>query len=112
MSLLEETLILGPAIGEAVNVVFEERLSRLVSILHRVAMPLAQERIDYELVGGLAVFVHVEEADPEHSKLSAFRLKDRVHVQIMDAAGLITPLVESRLITDLRTRLADVRASD
>ena len=45
-------------------------------------------------------------------KLSSYRLKDQVHVQIMDAAGLITPAVEKTLPAILLTRLQHVRQSE
>lgn len=56
--------------GEVVNTVFEERLLGLVGILSRIADPLAAEGIKHELVGGLAVLVHVEEIDPAQSVLT------------------------------------------
>jgi hypothetical protein len=56
--------------GEAVNLVFEERLFNLAGILEKIAVPLGAAHIPYELVGGLAVFVHVEAADPAHSVLT------------------------------------------
>ena len=56
--------------GEAVNTLFEERLFDLVGILHRSSYALASEDIPYELIGGLAVLIHVEEANPEHSTLT------------------------------------------
>lgn len=56
--------------GQVINVVFEERLFNLVGILQRIAEPLAAAGIPYEVVGGLAVLVYVEEADPEHSVLT------------------------------------------
>ncbi len=56
--------------GEAVNLMFEERLFELVGVLHRIAGALKAEGIAYELVGGLAAFVHVEEASPEHATLT------------------------------------------
>ena len=183
--------------GEGVNVLFEERLFDLVGVLHRMSDALATAAVPYELIGGLAVLVHVEEADPEHSmltrdvdllvrredlerikdvaaghvfrfrhtagvdmllygdttsarnavhlwfsggmhpairperkrilgqevmvipladllemKLSAYRLKDQVHVQVMDAARLITPEVEQQLTPELQNRLRHVRATD
>ncbi len=191
--------------GEAVNLVFERRLFDLVEILHMITDPLTAGNIPHELVGGLAVLVHVEEADPTQSmltrdvdlmiqrsdleqvieiaerhgfhfrhaagldtllyggstsarnavhllfsgervkanqatpnpdisperkrmlgqdvlvipladllrmKLSSFRLMDQVHVQVMDAAGLITPAVEKTLPEDLLVRLQDVRQSE
>jgi hypothetical protein len=56
--------------GEVVNLVFEERLFGLVGILQRIADPLATANIPYEVVGGLAVLIHVEEADPAQSVLT------------------------------------------
>jgi hypothetical protein len=56
--------------GEAVNLVFEERLFNLVGILQKIADPLEEANIPYEVVGGLAVLIHVEEADPTHSVLT------------------------------------------
>lgn len=175
------------------------------SFIHKIAAPLAAGNVPYELVGGRAGLVHVEEKDPSQSmltrdvdlmirradmdrviaiaaergfrfrhaagpdmllygdsesarnsvhllfsgekvrpsqatpnpdispvlksihgedvsgtpladllrmKLSSWRLKDQVHVQVMDAAGLITPLVEHSLNEELQARLAHVRASD
>ncbi|HEY6291317.1 MAG TPA: hypothetical protein VI455_07100 [Terriglobia bacterium] len=56
--------------GEAVNLVFEERLFNLVGILQKIAGPFAAAGIPYEVVGGLAVLIHVEEAGPAHSVLT------------------------------------------
>jgi hypothetical protein len=56
--------------GEVINTVFEERLFGLVSVLHKMSGILTAAAIPHELIGGLAVLVHVEEADPEHSTLT------------------------------------------
>jgi hypothetical protein len=56
--------------GEVLNLVFEERLFNLVSILEKIAEPFAAAAIPYEVVGGLAVLIYVEEANPEHSVLT------------------------------------------
>ena len=56
--------------GEAVNTLFEERLFDLVGVLHRIAGTLEAGHIPYEVVGDLAVLIHVEEASPEHSSLT------------------------------------------
>ena len=56
--------------GEAVNIMFEARLFDLVGILHKISDALNAECIPYEVVGGLAVLIHVEEANPEHSTLT------------------------------------------
>ena len=51
-------------------------------------------------------------ADLVRMKLTSFRLKDRVHIQDLDAVGLITPEIETSLSAELRARLVEVRASD
>ena len=190
---------------EFVNVLFEERLFELIGTFQKLSLPLEQAGVPYELVGGLAVFLHVENADSTHSsltrdidvmisradmprviaiaeqhgfrfrhadgidmllygesdsardavhllfsgqkvkqtqleahpllrpvraglhgqefavipvadlvqmKLSSYRDKDRVHIRGMDAAGLITPDVESTLNESLVTRLHHIRATE
>ncbi|MGH9468976.1 MAG: hypothetical protein ACRD1N_01375 [Terriglobia bacterium] len=56
--------------GEAVNTLFEERLFQLASVVHRITEPLASEGVPHELVGGMAVLVHVEAADPPQTTLT------------------------------------------
>ncbi len=56
--------------GEAINLMFEERLFDLVGVLHKIADPLMTENVPHELIGGLAVLIHVEAADPTHSTLT------------------------------------------
>src|SRR5271156_505147 len=56
--------------GEAVNTVFEERLFGLVGILHKITDTLTAEHIPHEVIGGLAVLIHVEEANPEQTALT------------------------------------------
>ncbi len=56
--------------GEAVNLVFEQSLFDLAGILHKITGPLMAEHVQHELIGGLAVLVHVEAADPEHTTLT------------------------------------------
>lgn len=51
-------------------------------------------------------------ADLVRMKLTSFRLKDRVHIQDLDSAGLITLEVEAGLPEALRMRLAEVRAAE
>jgi len=55
--------------GEVVNLMFEERLFDLVGVLHKITDALASENIPHELIGGLAVLIHVEEADPAQTAL-------------------------------------------
>ena len=49
--------------GGTINLMFEERLFGLVEILHRVADMFTSERIPYELIGGMAVAVQMEQVD-------------------------------------------------
>jgi hypothetical protein len=56
--------------GEAINTVFEERLFDLVGVMHKIAQVLSEAGVPYELIGGLAVLVHVEEANPELTALT------------------------------------------
>jgi len=51
-------------------------------------------------------------ADLLQMKLSSFRLKDQVHVQVLDRLGLITAQVEASLPPDLQARLAHVRQTE
>jgi hypothetical protein len=44
-------------------------------------------------------------------KLTSFRLKDKVHIQDLDSAHLITSEIEDSLPEALRGRLAEVRAT-
>ena len=56
--------------GEVINLMFEQRLFDLVGVLHKITGPLMTAGVPHELIGGLAVLIHVEEADPEHSTLT------------------------------------------
>jgi hypothetical protein len=51
-------------------------------------------------------------ADLVKMKLTSFRLKDRVHIQDLDAVGLITPDIEAQLAPALKARLREVRATE
>lgn len=51
-------------------------------------------------------------ADLIRMKLTSYRLKDRVHIQDLDAVGLITPEIEAQLSEPLRARLREVRATE
>jgi hypothetical protein len=51
-------------------------------------------------------------ADLLTMKLTSFRLKDQVHIQDLDAVGLITAEIEATLPEVLRERLGKVRASE
>ena len=51
-------------------------------------------------------------ADLVCMKLTSFRLKDKVHIQDLDGAGLITREIEASLSEALRERLKEVRATE
>lgn len=51
-------------------------------------------------------------ADLVRMKLTSYRLKDRVHIQDLDAVALITPEIEAQLSEPLRARLREVRATE
>jgi len=79
--------------------VFEQRLFDLASILHKITGPLMAEGAPHELIGGLAVLVHVEEADPEHSTLTRdvdlmIRCVDLERVCGIAARNRLHPLVQ------------------
>jgi hypothetical protein len=50
-------------------------------------------------------------ADLVRMKLTGFRLKDKVHIQDLDSARLITAEIEASLPEALQARLAEVRAA-
>jgi hypothetical protein len=56
--------------GEAVNLMFEERLFNLVGVLEKITESLTAAEIPHEIIGGLAVLIYVEEADPAASMLT------------------------------------------
>jgi predicted DNA binding CopG/RHH family protein len=53
--------------GEVVNILFKERLFDLVGCCTKSQSCSRPKAFRIELIGGLAFFVHVEEADPTHS---------------------------------------------
>lgn len=203
MTSFHEFLVAAAGRGDFVNVDFEERVFQLLGTLDKLTGPLEQANIPYELIGGLAVFIHVELTDPAFSrttkdidlmirrsdfghvielaektgfrfrhaagvdlllygdrpgsaihfvfseekvrpdylepapalsparvrihgaeisivpvadlvrmKLTSNRLRDQVHIQDLDAAGLITPAVEAVLRPELRARLERIRESE
>ena len=55
---------------EFVNLLFEQRVFELIATLQKLSLPLEEAAVPHELVGGLAVFLHVENADSTHSSLT------------------------------------------
>ena len=77
--------------GEGVNMIFEERLFGLIAALGRISDALTEAHISYEVIGGLAVLIHVEEANPEYSALTRdvdlmVRRRDLEHIKEVAAA--------------------------
>jgi hypothetical protein len=70
MLTFEQFLVDAANRGEAVNTLFEERLFGLVGVLHKITDIFDSHRISHELIGGLAVLIYVEEANPEHTPLT------------------------------------------
>jgi hypothetical protein len=66
----EQFLLDAASRGEAVNTLFERRLFGLIGMLHRITDTLNSAGIPHEVVGGLAVLIYVEEANPEHTALT------------------------------------------
>ena len=70
MLTFEQLISDAAAKGEVVNLMFEERLFELVGVVHKITDPLMAENVPHELIGGLAVLIHVEEADPTETALT------------------------------------------
>ena len=62
------------------------------------------------LRNGLSILLQNFEMDLVHMKLTSYRLKDQVHVQDLDHAGLITRQIEQTLSAPLLARLKEVRS--
>src|SRR5688572_10081873 len=54
--------------GGMVNDVFEERVYHLVRVVSRIADLFATEKIPYQVIGGLAVFAHVQDVAPDEER--------------------------------------------
>ncbi|MDR3703498.1 MAG: hypothetical protein P4L56_27865 [Candidatus Sulfopaludibacter sp.] len=170
---------------------YDRHVEQLFELLHRVTSALRAAGIEYRVIGGVAVFLHVAERDPlaarvtrdidlavdradmeairnaagvdllvdstarsarsavhlvmvrekvrpdypepvpdfspavetsegvllapvadlVRMKLTSYRLKDRVHIQDLDAAGLLTLVIEAALPELQRHRLLEIRAT-
>jgi len=56
--------------GEFVNVRFEECVFELIGTLRKLSAPLEQGGVPHEPGGGIAVFLHAENADSTHTSLT------------------------------------------
>jgi hypothetical protein len=70
MLTLEQFLRNTTTKGEAINLMFEERLFGLVEVLHQVADMFAAESIPYEIIGGMAVAMQIERVDRDQVMLT------------------------------------------
>jgi hypothetical protein len=102
-----------------VDMVVDARAPRARSVVHLV---FVREKVRPEYVEAVPDFspptvtregvLLAPVADLLRMKLTSYRLRDRVHIQDLDAVGLITPEVEAQLSDVLRARLREVRASE
>jgi hypothetical protein len=53
-----------------VNTFFEKRVEDLFNLAHRVEEAFASAGLDYRVVGGLATYLYVEEAEPDAGRLT------------------------------------------
>ena len=70
MLTLEQFLRDTTSKGQAINLMYEERLFGLVEILHKVTAMFVAEKISYELVGGMAVAAQIERVDRDQVMLT------------------------------------------
>ena len=87
-----------------------------------VHLVLVNEKVrarDFEAIPDFSPPVEAEEGillapvrDLVRMKLVSYRLKDRVHIQDLDRAGLISAEIEGDLPSELRARLDEIRASE
>lgn len=87
---------------------YDTHVEQLFDRIRQFHLLLVRARIPYRIEGILLAPV----ADLVRMKLTSYRLKDRVHIQDLDAVGLITPEIEAQLPELLRARLAEVRAAE
>ena len=92
-----------PIARSAVHLVFLNEKVRQESAEAGPASPPSQTR------EGIVV---ASVADLVRMKLTNYRLRDRVHIQDLDGVGLITPDIEEQMPDFLRSRLAEIRASE
>jgi hypothetical protein len=70
MLTLEQFLRETATKGEAINLMFEERLYGLVEIVHMVADMFTTEGVPYEIIGGMAVAAHIDRVDRDQVMLT------------------------------------------
>lgn len=91
-----------------VDILVDEASSRARSAIHLLSAETAASTPDRTQEGILIAPV----ADLVTMKLTSYRLRDRVHIQDLDAVHLITPEIEAQLSETLRNRLAEIRAGE
>ncbi len=92
-----------------VDMLVDETTTRARSAIHLQSAGTAPASMPDHTQEGILI---APVADLVRMKLTSYRLKDRVHIQDLDAVGLITPEIEAHLSETLRNRLADTRASE
>jgi hypothetical protein len=53
-----------------VNIFFEKRLEQLFELAEKIEKAFSAAGLDYRLVGGLATYLYVEEAEPDSGRLT------------------------------------------
>jgi hypothetical protein len=92
---------------KSLDVLVDAAAPSVHSEIHLLPVPALSLLVRHEI--GVSV---VSVADLVKMKLTSFRLKDRVHVQDLDGAGLITPDIEAQLSPELQSRLSEIRATE
>lgn len=93
----------GQQPGEAVHLVFAGERSRSDYLLPHPAVHAEHK----ELFGAVVPVAALD--DLVRMKLNSFRAKDLVHLQTLDASGLLTPQLERQLPDALKERLDRAR---
>lgn len=96
-------LLPGQQPAEAVHLVFSGEKSHSSNLV-----PHPPVRPEHKSFFGLSIPVAALQ-DLLQMKLNSFRLKDRVHVGVLDSCGLITPQIEQQLSPAFRERLSATR---
>jgi hypothetical protein len=60
----------GISVAIYVNIFFEERLQQLLGLAGRIEAAFASAGLEYRVVGGLAVYLYVEQAAPDAGRLT------------------------------------------
>jgi hypothetical protein len=71
MLTFEQFLASAAAEGRSVNCLWEERLFDVLGVTERITVPLTAQGIPHEIIGGLAVLIHVEASGAAEGVMTA-----------------------------------------